>query len=842
MLVNKSHYLTQLWLVLLFCSATISLAAQGPVGGYKELITAKGIAVEDTVEGIDLQVITIEPSANHGNVDIHLIAAGSNGTPNRYRVHYTPNPGFYGIDTFTLELNQFFTFPHLHYLAYRVAVYPSLITLKYDYATTFMVVSITVHVLGNDQCNNGPLTLSDIPVVNHGTAGINAQNQVVFSPKPGFSGVAQLNYVACDPSGNCKTGQLNIGVRPVGQPGNTILPVATAQNIPTQIPLQYSGYTLMLPPAHGTVQVINGRAFRYTPDAGYTGADPFVLRRAVNNTAYFLTVDMKVLQTSPQNKMAVNDYVYTPVGTPVSFNVRQNDLGNLSVTQWGGPNAGGSLINTTSDGHATFIPDPDFTGAAVFQYTLGNGIADYIETATVNVVVTNLNPAYDTFRLTTPRQTPFVVEYPIPYATFDFEISSLPAHGNCQFYPGYSSQIVDGQTVSGNNLLIYYPDEGFWGEDIFEINYCLAANAQCKNTVIRMQVTESGDTGSSHCLQDCIWPGDANADGIVNNKDLLTLGFSMGQKGPQRPAGSTGWFAQQGNNWSNSFVPLQTDLKNADADGNGHITELDADPIRQHYGHTDNLVPASPLIKKGLPFFFHLLTPGASVGDLVEVEVSLGSPTNPVTNLYGMTFDAVLSSNIVDSAFKMEYYDNSWINLNSPFLSLSVSPNPARLESAFTRTNGQPVSGYGVIGKFSFIIIDIVDVGRPDDLLFYNLILSNSSVQWGDGVVTSGSSVDLQIPLGNINERAAPAAPICQMQVYPSPAHSIIQVDMPPGDLLQSVALFDLNGRMVQQVTGLSSQRTTLDVSQLPNGLYVVAAQTAQGTVVRKVTVFRGEK
>ena len=135
-----------------------------------------------------------------------------------------------------------------------------------------------------------------------------------------------------------------------------------------------------------------------------------------------------------------------------------------------------------------------------------------------------------------------------------------------------------------------------------------------------------------------------------------------------------------------------------------------------------------------------------------------------------------------------------------------------------------------------------MDVGRPDDLLFYNLILSNSSVQWGDGVVTSGSSVELQIPLGNINERAAPAAPICQMQVYPSPAHSIIQVDMPPGDLLQSVALFDLNGRMVQQVTGLSSQRTTLDVSQLPNGLYVVAAQTAQGTVVRKVTVFRGEK
>jgi len=839
MLVNKFHYFTQLGLVLLLCGGAFSAVAQGPVGGYKELITAKGIAVEDTVEGVDLQVITIEPSANHGNVDIQLIAAGSNGMPNRYLVRYTPYPGYYGIDTFTLELNQFFTFPYLHYLAYRVAVYPSLIKLKNDYATTFTGVPITVHVLGNDQCNNGPLTLSDIAVVNHGTAGINAQNQIVFSPKPGFNGIAQINYVACDSSGHCKTGQLNIGVRPVGQPGNTTLSVATAQNTPTQIPLQYSGFSVMLPPTHGTVQVISGRAFRYTPHAGYTGADPFVLRRTVNNTSYLLTIDMKVLQTSPQNKMAMNDYVYTPVGTPVSFNVRQNDLGNLFVTQWGSPNTGGFLSNTTPDGHATFTPDPDFTGAAVFQYTLGNGIVDFVETATVNVVVSNLNPVYDTFRLTTPRQTPFVVEYPIPYTVFDFEISSLPMHGNCQFFPGYSSQVIDGQTISGNNLLIYFPDEGFSGEDIFEINYCLAANAQCKNTVIRMQVTESDDTGSSRCLQDCVWPGDANADGIVNNKDLLTLGFCMGQEGPQRPAGSTGWFAQQGTNWSNPFVPLQTDLKNADADGNGHITEADSDPIRQHYGHTDNLVPASPLIKKGLPFFFQLLTPDASIGDLVEVEVSLGSPINPVTNLYGMTFDAALSSNIVDSAFKMEFYDNSWINMNSPFLSLSVSPTQVRLESAFTRTNGQPVSGYGVIGKFSFIIIDIVDVGRPDDLLYYNLTLSNSSVQWGDGVVTSGSNVELRIPLGNTNERAAAVTPINEMQVYPSPANNILQVELPDENLLHSVALFDLHGRMVQQVTGLSSQRTTLDVSQLPNGLYVVAAQTAQGTLVRKVAKVR---
>lgn len=837
MTVNKSHYLTRIATLLLPCFLVLSAMAQGPVGGYKDLITARGIAVSDTVEGVNLQVITIEPSAHHGNIDIYLVSAGNSTTPNRYEVRYTPNPEFQGMDTFTLELNQFFTFPYLHYQAYRVAVYPSQITLKDDYATTYVGTPIIAQVLSNDQCNNGPLTLSDIAVVNHGTAFITAQNKVQFTPQAGFSGVAQVNYIACDSSGFCKTGQLSIGVRPVTQPDDITLNIATAQNKATQATLQYGGYTMWQGPAHGSVQVVGGRAIRYKPDAGYYGPDPFILRRSVNGDVTTLTVNMQVLQTPKRNKMAVNDYVYTPLGTPVTFNVRHNDLGNLMVTQWGTIANGGSLSNTTPDGWATFTPDPDFTGTTVFQYALGNGLAGLIETAKVIVVVSNLNPAKDTFSLTTLTNAPFVVDYPIPFPVFDFEISQLPVHGTCEFYPGYSTQVIDGQNITGNNLLIYQPTQGFSGTDIFAVNYCLAANGDCQSTVIRMEVSDLPGASAMPCAQHCVWPGDANADGIVNNKDLLTMGFAMGQEGPSRTTPNSLWYAQQSNNWNNLFVPITTDLKYADTDGNGHITQADADIILQYYGQTDNLLPASPLTQKGLPFIFNLLTPNASIGDVVEVEVSLGSPAEPVINLYGMTFDALLSPNIVDSAFHMEFYDNSWINLNAPFLTLSTAPSRSHLESAFTRTNGQPVSGFGVIGKFSFVIIDILDVGRPDDYLFYNLSLSNSSVQWGDGVLTNGSNYELKIPLGLQNRAAKTVEAPQELLVYPSPTNHYLQVQMKEGNLLESVALYDLNGRLIQQLNGLSVDRTTLDVSRLSSGLYMVSAQTAQGTMVRKVQV-----
>lgn len=840
MTVNKSHYLNLPALLLLLLGTALPAVAQGPAGAYQDLVTASDMSITDTVEGVDLQVITIEPSANHGNVDIHLITPGNGNAPNRYAIRYTPHPDFQGIDTFALELNQFLTFPYLTYLTYRVSVYPAQITLKDDFATTYIGVPITVHVLGNDQSSSGPLTLSDIAVANHGTAIINTQNQVIFTPQSGFSGIALINYVACDPSGLCKTGQLSVGVRPVGQPGNTTLQIATAKNTSTQVPLQFGGYVVWQAPAHGSVQLTGGRAFKYTPDADYAGADPFVLRRNVNGVISSITVNMKVLQTAPENKMAVNDYIFTPVGTPVTFNVRQNDLGSLQVSQWGSPGTGGFLSNTMPNGQVTFTPDPDFTGAAVFQYALGNGLEDFIETATVNVVVSNLNPAYDTFHLATSVGAPFVIDYPVPFEIYDFEINQLPGHGVCHFYPGYTTQIIGGQSVSGNNLLVYYPNPGYSGADFFEINYCLAANGQCKNTVVQMQV--AGST-TQHCMQDCVWPGDVNADGIVNNKDLLSLGFCMGKEGAPRSGGSTGWRAQPGSNWSDPYVPLHTDLKHADADGNGHITQSDAAVIEQHYGHTDNLVPASPLTKKGLPFFFTLLTPNAGVGDLVEVEVALGSASEPVINLYGLTFDALLSSNIVDSAFKMEFYNNSWINLNSPFLSLGVSPAPGRLESAFTRTNGQPVSGFGVIGKFSFVIIDIVDVGRPEDFLYFNLTMSNASFQWGDGVLTNGSNYELKVPLNGSAERAVPPTETSPspLRVYPSPASQMVQVLLENGDQLQSVTLYDLNCRVVRQLNGLSTDRTTLDVSNLPSGLYIVSAQTTGGTSARKIEVVNRE-
>lgn len=57
------------------------------------------------------------------------------------------------------------------------------------------------------------------------------------------------------------------------------------------------------------------------------------------------------------------------------------------------------------------------------------------------------------------------------------------------------------------------------------------------------------------------------------------------------------------------------------------------------------------------------------------------------------------------------------------------------------------------------------------------------------------------------------------------------------GMLLESVRIFDLNGRVVQQTEGIGMERTSLNVSSLPNGIYIISAKTMQGTMVEKIRV-----
>ncbi|HRI61440.1 MAG TPA: Ig-like domain-containing protein [Saprospiraceae bacterium] len=828
-----------LFLLLIAFGAPRLVSAQS--AAFKNLATSVNTQVADTVAGIGLMVYKVGPVRKHGDISIRLIQTGGSGNPRVYKISYQPDPGFTGVDTFTLQYTYINNYPYLVYQAYQVKVYPSLLIARPDYAVTTAGDPVVIDVLSNDT-GNGTLSVSTIPLVNNGTASINASGQVVFTPASGFTGVAHLNYVVCDASNYCKTSYADIGVHSNASPFDDSLRVATAKNTKLSIPLTYSGYSVFQVPANGTVLIENGQAFRYTPNNNFTGVDQFVLSNDSFGTTVYKTIIVDVLNTASQNKMAMDDQVFTPKGQPITFNVRSNDIGNLLVKSWVTPNGlPGTISGTNGAGNVTFTPTAGFTGVATFYYRLGNQYIPNLETGTVNVVVGNLPPVLPTFELTTPLETPFVINYKIPFTGFSFSILDAPDHGTCSYFPGYSTHTINGQTFSGNNLMIYFPSNGYTGTDEFELNYCVTANGQCQSVKIVMNIVDVFGSDPPYCINDCVWAGDINKDGIVNNKDLLPLGYFAGLDGTERQDASLEWYGQSGGNWNNPFTGQPVDVKHADTDGNGVINNEDTLALSLFYGQTDNLLPYIPPVSKGLPFSLNILTPNPQIGDLVQIEVVLGSAALPVTDLYGFTFDVSLSPNIVDSALRMSYYDNTWLNLNAPSLWMGKNPHQGRLETAFTRTSGVSTNGYGVVGQFDFIIIDIVDGGKPakNTKQSFSVMIDSPTLLSGNGNLTSGNNLAIEIPIGSNERSQTITAANSDFIVYPSPASDRLRIHLNGSDVIESLSIFDATGREVYNSGDVQLEHTELDISNLAEGFYVASARTSTGNVVRKFQILR---
>ena len=73
--------------------------------------------------------------------------------------------------------------------------------------------------------------------------------------------------------------------------------------------------------------------------------------------------------------------------------------------------------------------------------------------------------------------------------------------------------------------------------------------------------------------------------------------------------------------------------------------------------------------------------------------------------------------------------------------------------------------------------------------------------------------------------------------IYPNPTNNHITLDNGQ-ELMKEVSLYDVMGRKVKHFP-VNTPSTTVNVSDLPNGIYIVKISTASGVLVRKVQVMR---
>ncbi|WP_177175901.1 Ig-like domain-containing protein [Sphingopyxis sp. YR583] len=305
-----------------------------------------------------------------------------------------------------------------------------------------------VGTLASGASQAGPYAIT---VIATDTSGVSASAGFTLS-------VANLPPVAADDSGSTAE----------DTPFSGSVATNDSDTGPDNDPLSYS---VVDQPANGTLIFFPDGRYTYTPNTDFNGTDAFTYRVDDGNGG--TAVATVTLTVTPVNDgpVAVNDNFVTAEDTPVTFDVRANDIDDdgpsLTVTAIDGTaiaanqsvSVVGGSVTLNPDGTLTFTPNANYNGAPQFTYTVSDG--QLSNTATVQGVVTPVNdaPAASAPPATTAEDTPVsgqIVASDVDGDTLGYTVTTAPANG-----------IV---TVNTDGSYTYTPNANFNGTDSFAVS------------------------------------------------------------------------------------------------------------------------------------------------------------------------------------------------------------------------------------------------------------------------------------------------------------------------------------------------------------------------------------
>jgi hypothetical protein len=401
---------------------------------------------------------------------------------------YTPNPGFSGIESFSITISD--GNGNIATGRISITVIPSAgdapVAVADVYSTpqnTVLNVAAPGH-LGNDYDPNGdPITWSSFTSPENGmVSDANTDGQFTYTPDPGFSGIETISVTISDGNGNTANGLITILVIPDQNrvpvaipdvytiPENTVLNVAAPGHLGNDYDLDgdavtWNSYSI---PDNGTMSDVNTNGqFTYTPDPGFSGIEsiPVTISDGNGNLAHGL-VTILVIPDQNRTPIAVPDVYTIPENTALNVAApghlgNDYDLDGDAVT-WNSYSISdnGTMSDVNTNGQFTYTPDPGFSGIESIPVTISDGNGNIAHGLVTILVIPDQNRAPiavpDVY--STPESTPLAVEAP-GHLGNDYDLD-----GDAVTWNSYS--IPDNGTMSDvntNGQFTYTPDPGFSG-------------------------------------------------------------------------------------------------------------------------------------------------------------------------------------------------------------------------------------------------------------------------------------------------------------------------------------------------------------------------------------------
>ena len=380
-------------------SITVNPQNDPPNAVDDTLTTAQGVpgsvnvlANDSDVDGP--QAIVSASQGAHGTV----LCVGGDCT-------YTPNPGYFGPDSFAYDLSD--GAGGADQATVFVTVTPANQPPVADDETLTVAEdtpgNVNVLVGDTDPDPGDMLTVTSLsPTASHGSVTCTVAGICTYTPNANYNGPDSFAYTVSDGHGGQDTGQVTITVTPVNDPPNAVDDSATASEDTAKVVnvadndadpddgFAVSGWGS---PSHGSV-FCGPTSCTYTPNANYNGPDSFTYTITDQHGATD-TATVSVTVTPVNDPPVADDEALTVAedssGNTVSVLPGDTDIDGdtLTVTS-ASPTAAHGTVSCTAAGVCTYTPTANYNGPDSFVYTISDGHGG-TDTGQVSIMVTPVN-------------------------------------------------------------------------------------------------------------------------------------------------------------------------------------------------------------------------------------------------------------------------------------------------------------------------------------------------------------------------------------------------------------------------------------------------------------------
>jgi len=439
-------------------------------------------SVPENSTGNTVDVLANDADPDGNPLSISAVGSPAHGTAQISGTHvlYTPTSGYVGSDVFTYTVTN--TKGLTASARVLITVNAVVVTpppsnqgppvARDDTATTPYATPVTVNVLANDSDPGGyALTVTGATPPAHGTAHINADNSITYTPNSTYSGNDRFSYSISNGHGGSASANVILTVQPSLPPVARDDTATTPYLTPVVIDVlandtDPNGFFLSVTSvgvaASGTAKIVPGGAVSYSPQPGFIGSDSFEYSISDGHGG-IASANVTITVQPPGGSLAAqNDTATTPYAKPVAINVIANDTApsglTLTITKVTLPAHGAAQI--AINGYIDYTPSQAFDGGSdTFDYTVTDGLT----TATATVTVTVLPPPPPVAQndsTTTPFQTPATINV----LANDSDPSGLPLMVTQATVQTSGSGTVK---INTNNTVTFTPDIEFDGNATF---------------------------------------------------------------------------------------------------------------------------------------------------------------------------------------------------------------------------------------------------------------------------------------------------------------------------------------------------------------------------------------